>query len=107
MQNLAWTGASMLKKQPCIPRPFGSGVSVPDWVQVYALRVACRVGAGSSWLSRSASAAATIMPRPIIVACFTEIFVITNFDANLSYTVNGKIRAARCRNWRDRFWKMI
>jgi hypothetical protein len=46
-------------------------------------------------LSRSASAAATIMPRPIIVACFTEIFVITNFHANLSYTVNGKIRAAR------------
>jgi hypothetical protein len=35
------------------------------------------------------------MPRPIIVACFTEIFVITNFHANLSYTVNGKIRAAR------------
>jgi hypothetical protein len=84
----------MLKKHPCIPRPLGSGVSVPDWVQVYALLVACRMGGGSGRLSHTASAAAAKTPKAIIVACFTEVFVIANFDANQSYTVNRKICAA-------------
>ncbi len=93
MQNLAWTGASMLKRHPCIPRPLGSGVSVPDSVQVYALFVACRVGADSRWLSNTASAAAVMAPRTIIAVCFTDVLVISNFEANQSYTVDRKTRA--------------
>ncbi len=83
----------MLKKHPCIPRPLGSGVSVPDFVQVYALFVACRAGAYSRRLSNTASAAAVMAPRTIIALCFTEVFVISDFDANQSYTGGSKIRA--------------
>jgi hypothetical protein len=94
MQNLAWTGASLLKKQPCIPRPLGSGESVPDCVHVYALLVMCRIGEVLRFLSPMTSTAAKIMPRPMIAACFREIFSIANFDASLGCTVNRKIRAA-------------
>ncbi len=83
----------MLKRHPCIPRPLGSGVSVPDSVQVYALFVACRVGADSRWLSNTASAAAIMPLKTIIAACFTEVFVIANSDSNESCTGRSKIRA--------------